>query len=78
MVFSWTFQGLRKLLEACGIRATPLNWFQSYFSIRKQYVELDGVLLRYAIKRINEVLGKGQGEDNKRSNSLVRITKHHM
>ena len=25
---------------------------------------MDGVILRYAIKRINEVLGKGQGEDN--------------
>ena len=69
---------LRKLLEAYGIRATPLNWFQSCLSNRKQYVELDGVILRYAIKRIIEVLGKGQEGDNKRSNSLVRITKHHM
>ena len=33
---------LRKL-EAYGIRGTPLNWFQSYLSNRKQYVELDGV-----------------------------------
>ena len=33
---------LRKL-EAYGIRGTPLNWFQSYLSNRKQCVELDGV-----------------------------------
>ena len=33
---------LRKL-EAYGIRGTPLNWFQSYLTNRKQYVELDGV-----------------------------------
>ena len=32
---------LRKLV-AYGIRGTPLNWFQSYLSNRKQYVELDG------------------------------------
>ena len=33
---------LRKL-GAYGIRGTPLNWFQSYLSNRKQYVELEGV-----------------------------------
>ena len=33
---------LRKL-GAYEIRGTPLNWFQSYLSNRKLYVELDGV-----------------------------------
>ena len=30
-------------LEAYRIRGMPLNWFQSYLSNRKQYVELDGI-----------------------------------